>query len=190
MYEGWTPEREALLREMWTAGKTATQIAERLGGGITRNAVIGKKNRLGLHESVARRRHTGNGLKTLAKARKVRAERRAAKAAKPPRHGGHLPPQMWPPPSPLPERQADDIARVSFTDLGRGHCRYIPGEPRGHPLDSPMYCGLPTVDGAPYCAGHLRRCHNDPPPRFAPTRPAFHDSSEGHSVFGKSRERV
>ena len=43
----WTDERVALLKEMWTAGYSARQIAEKLGG-TTRNAVIGKANRLGL----------------------------------------------------------------------------------------------------------------------------------------------
>lgn len=43
----WTDERVELLKEMWTAGYSARQIAEKLGG-TTRNAVIGKANRLGL----------------------------------------------------------------------------------------------------------------------------------------------
>lgn len=43
----WTEEREAALRELATAGWSASQVAERLGG-VTRHAVIGKINRLGL----------------------------------------------------------------------------------------------------------------------------------------------
>lgn len=39
---GWTPEREAALRRMWLDGLSASQIARALGGGATRNAVIGK----------------------------------------------------------------------------------------------------------------------------------------------------
>jgi len=44
----WTEERVALLKECWAEGLSASQIAERLGGGTTRNAVIGKAHRLGL----------------------------------------------------------------------------------------------------------------------------------------------
>lgn len=43
----WTDERIDRLREMWTRGMTASQIAEDLGG-VSRNAVIGKAHRLGL----------------------------------------------------------------------------------------------------------------------------------------------
>ena len=40
--------RTELLKRLWVAGETARTIAERLGGGVTRNAVIGKAHRLGL----------------------------------------------------------------------------------------------------------------------------------------------
>ncbi|MFZ5747535.1 MAG: GcrA family cell cycle regulator [Pseudomonadota bacterium] len=43
----WTEERIEALKKMWDSGKTATQIAEELGG-VSRNAVIGKAHRLGL----------------------------------------------------------------------------------------------------------------------------------------------
>jgi hypothetical protein len=44
----WDEPRMALLKRLWVAGETARTIAERLGGGVTRNAVIGKAHRLGL----------------------------------------------------------------------------------------------------------------------------------------------
>ena len=43
----WTDERIERLKKMWSAGATASQIAEELGG-VRRNAVIGKAHRLGL----------------------------------------------------------------------------------------------------------------------------------------------
>jgi len=43
----WTDERIEKLKSLWGSGKTAAEIAEELGG-VTRNAVIGKANRLGL----------------------------------------------------------------------------------------------------------------------------------------------
>lgn len=45
---GWSPERISILKEMWKNGSTASQIAETLGGNISRNAIIGRAHRLGL----------------------------------------------------------------------------------------------------------------------------------------------
>lgn len=43
----WTEERVTLLKELWGNGKSASEIAELLGG-VSRNAVIGKAHRLQL----------------------------------------------------------------------------------------------------------------------------------------------
>jgi GcrA cell cycle regulator len=43
----WTDERIDRLKELWSNGMTASQIADELGG-VSRNAVIGKAHRLGL----------------------------------------------------------------------------------------------------------------------------------------------
>ena len=49
---GWTSEKVEKLKELWSKGHTASQIAEMLGD-TTRNAVIGKAHRLKLelHQS-------------------------------------------------------------------------------------------------------------------------------------------
>ena len=44
----WTEERVELLRSLWSAGRTASEIAETLGD-VSRNSVIGKAHRLGLN---------------------------------------------------------------------------------------------------------------------------------------------
>jgi GcrA cell cycle regulator len=43
----WTDEKVEKLKELWSKGHTASQIAEALGD-TTRNAVIGKAHRLNL----------------------------------------------------------------------------------------------------------------------------------------------
>src|ERR1700754_5230846 len=43
----WTDERVAQLRQLWGSGKSASEIADLLGG-VSRNAVIGKAHRLEL----------------------------------------------------------------------------------------------------------------------------------------------
>lgn len=49
----WTDERIALLKKLWGEGKSAAEIAKALGGGLTRNAVIGKAHRLKLSNRVS-----------------------------------------------------------------------------------------------------------------------------------------
>ena len=49
MTAGWTDDRVGALKKLWLEGQSASQIAKQLGGGVTRNAVIGKVHRLGAH---------------------------------------------------------------------------------------------------------------------------------------------
>ena len=74
----WTDERIAMLRQYWEQGLSASQIAETLGEGLSRNAVIGKAHRLGLASRPS-------PLKTGDKAAAPRAPRapKAEKAEKP-----------------------------------------------------------------------------------------------------------
>ncbi len=51
----WTDERVAMLRKLWAAGLSASQIAKELRG-VTRNAVIGKIHRLGMNRAGGMRR--------------------------------------------------------------------------------------------------------------------------------------
>ena len=54
---GWTEEKVNKLKELWGKGKTASQIAEIIGG-ISRNAVIGKAHRLNLSAKIKNRSQT------------------------------------------------------------------------------------------------------------------------------------
>ena len=55
----WTEEKVNKLTELWGTGKTASQIAEIIGG-ISRNAVIGKAHRLNLSAKIKTRTATSN----------------------------------------------------------------------------------------------------------------------------------
>lgn len=46
----WTDEAVALLKELWAQDWSCSEIAARLPGRFSRNAVIGKANRLGLEK--------------------------------------------------------------------------------------------------------------------------------------------
>ena len=50
----WTEEKVQKLKELWGKDKTASQIAEIIGG-ISRNAVIGKAHRLNLSAKIKTR---------------------------------------------------------------------------------------------------------------------------------------
>src|SRR5688572_32066161 len=52
----WTEDRVEVLKRLWNEGLSASQIAGRLGYGVTRNAVIGKVHRLGLSGRVTPQR--------------------------------------------------------------------------------------------------------------------------------------
>ena len=57
MTAGWTDDRVGALKKLWLEGQSASQIAKQLGGGVTRNAVIGKVHRLGLSNRVGGAEH-------------------------------------------------------------------------------------------------------------------------------------
>ena len=44
----WSDDRVEKLKRLWADGLSASQIAAQLGGGVSRNAVIGKVHRLNL----------------------------------------------------------------------------------------------------------------------------------------------
>ncbi len=67
----WNKENTDTLMEMWQEGFTARQIANKLGQGVTRNAVIGKAHRLGLsHRPVSIVKHN-RSFPTLGKRHKT-----------------------------------------------------------------------------------------------------------------------
>jgi GcrA cell cycle regulator len=142
----WPDERVVRLKAMWADGLSATDIAMRLGGGATRNAVIGKVHRLGLSLR-------GN----TSKAARCSTRKVSVPIRIPNRTRKHLPNL---PTEPLPPREVVDIARVSFVDMDpRKHCRFIPGDLRSFKSDDPLYCGEAPFPGSAYCVHHTRRCN-------------------------------
>jgi GcrA cell cycle regulator len=132
----WTDDRVETLSKLWRDGASASQIARNLGGGITRNAVIGKVHRLGLSGRAAP--HVpGAGRADQRRERRGRLPRRPAplRLAAPPK------PQV----APLPE-----AGLASVVSVRRGQCRWPIGEPQD---DDFCLCGRPAVRGA-YCAPH------------------------------------
>ena len=68
----WDEKTEKLLREYWSKGHTASEIARMLGGNVTRNSVIGKAHRLKLAARATSNKspHQKNKLQLVVVARK------------------------------------------------------------------------------------------------------------------------
>jgi GcrA cell cycle regulator len=70
-----------VLTRLWLAGATARMIAEKLGEGVTRNAVIGKAHRLGL---------TGkHGTRNLKRVQSFRPKGSVQQRQRKPKHRAH-----------------------------------------------------------------------------------------------------
>ena len=164
----WTDARIEMLRTGWEQGLTASQIAEQLGEGISRNAVIGKAHRLGLK---ARPSPVKGGEATIA-AVAVASVAKPVIAAPPPA-APRPPVAVRKPTRPL---VAAKPAKTSLLDLSEKICKW----PIGHPGESDFhFCGKPSNTGFPYCNDHCllayqaqlpRRDRNRAPP---PVMPGF-----------------
>jgi GcrA cell cycle regulator len=146
----WTEDMIAKLRELWEAGAPASTIAEQLGEGLSRNAVIGKAHRLGL---AAR----PSPVKTADSAASAPAARPASQ----------------------PKRAAPKAARTTLLDLNDRVCKWPIGHPNeadfhfcGKPV-SPGFPYCPEHCALAYQAQMPRkdRPAGAPPPFRSPFRP-------------------
>ncbi len=166
----WTDDRIALLRTSWESGMTASQIAEALGEGVTRNAVIGKAHRLGL-ESRPSPVKLGEVVEDLIEGI-VAAASDALDSA-----GAAIAAVVTPRPAPKrPSRAVAPVkpAKTTLLDLSEKVCKW----PIGHPGDTDFhFCGKPSQAGFPYCTEHCaiayqaqlpRRDRSRPPPPVMP----------------------
>jgi len=151
----WTDERVELLKKMWLEGLSASQIANELAHGITRNAVIGKVHRLGLSGRVK------SPSPAPARPRaKTRPDEDNRGPSTPVVHGNlAVAAELRPAPAPAPRRAAEDVVipmseRVSIMDLRESMCRWPLGDPSSPDF---RYCGAKMqVAIGPYCAHHAR----------------------------------
>lgn len=157
---GWTEDRIQQLKALWREGKSASQVATILGGGVTRNGVIGKVSRLKLTKRAT----------TSVRAAKPTAIRYSeiVTAPSPKRHGNAGQPKaaaiqhrlaMAPAASvecQPPEHGVDVTRLLGLTKLNEHTCKW----PHGDPLHPDFgFCGAHTREGSPYCLSHYARAH-------------------------------
>ncbi len=132
----WTSEKVEKLKELWSKGHTASQIAEALGD-TTRNAVIGKAHRLNLE---ARAPSKQSGL-IRSKENKQATKRTPATMSRKARFQSILLDKNFEPENPK-----------SLEELTEETCKW----PIGHPNEEKFYfCGRKPESDFPYCKLHV-----------------------------------
>jgi GcrA cell cycle regulator len=131
---------------------TATQIAEQIGQGLTRNAVIGIWARHApLTASKRRPRPAAPAVKTPP------AHTQKSPPPKPAVAPAAIPPTY----QPQPAKPAAEPIGLTLLQLDRRSCHWVlPGRSAA---GESRYCGLPTVAGRAYCDCHLRLMYTSTP---------------------------
>jgi GcrA cell cycle regulator len=146
----WTDDAIEALKKLALEGRSASVIAAELGA-PSRNAVIGKANRIGV-------RLNGDGRAEASGARPL-GVRRASRAG-----DGEAPTRTRVPSRktwPFIASAIGDMRRITFDDIRGQVCRW----PLGDPLSADFaYCGLNAAEGASYCAGHRHLAYQPPKP--------------------------
>ncbi len=150
----WTDERVATLKKLWSQGKSASEIADVLGG-VTRNAVIGKAHRLGLSgrpSPIKKKKITKAApkKKTIpAKEKPKKTTTETEKSSSPSKKEIKLP---IAPPTFIEEKIVHDGELISILDLTERVCRWPIGDPKEGEFG---FCGADCDPAHPYCAPHM-----------------------------------
>jgi GcrA cell cycle regulator len=150
----WTDERVELLRKLWLEGLSASQIANALSNGITRNAVIGKVHRLGLSGRV--KASVPNMSQPRSKSMRPATPRHSAPTI---RGNTALAIKSLPAEIQEPELLEDVVIpiseRVTIMELKEAMCRWPLGDPTSAEF---RFCGAkkPVDATGPYCTYHSR----------------------------------
>ena len=130
----WTPETVDLLKKLWGSGKTASQIAEIIGG-VSRNAVIGKAHRLNLSAKIKTRSAPNTDQKNII-SNNINTKKSRKNKFK----------------SLLLDKNFEPAKNLKLEELNENTCKYMEGHP--DEKDS-SFCGRTTVDKFSYCPLHL-----------------------------------
>ncbi|WAP66985.1 GcrA family cell cycle regulator [Jiella pelagia] len=168
---GWTDERVEMLRQLWTEGHSASQIAEKLGG-VSRNAVIGKVHRLKLESRAKSAPEAQPVVAAIAEpviaaaprvvasqvvaAQVVQANRPVARTMGATALKVEIHQEIEEEAAPIVRKGAEVVPmtrKLSLVQLTERTCKW----PIGDPLSPDFhFCGDHSGDGTPYCSFHAK----------------------------------
>ncbi len=132
----WTDEKVGKLKDLWGKGKTASQIAEIIGG-VSRNAVIGKAHRLNLSAKIKTRspisQNNSNSINLSNNSFKRTSRKHKFRSL-------------------ILDKNFEPAKNLQLEDLNENTCKYMEGNP--DQKDS-SFCGRKTVEKFSYCPLHL-----------------------------------
>ena len=130
----WDEKKIEILKNEWGKGKTASQIAELIGG-VSRNAVIGKAHRLNLSTKIKTRSVScGHSIRNQNE-KKLNNNNKRSKFR-----------------SLVLDKNFEEAKNISLEELNEKTCKYMEGHP--DKKDS-SFCGRKTVEKFSYCPLHL-----------------------------------
>ena len=132
----WDQKKIEILKNEWGKGKTASQIAEMIGG-VSRNAVIGKAHRLNLSLKIKKRSAPSNysGKERVADKKLSYNSNRRSKFR-----------------SLVLDKNFEEAKNISLEELTEHTCKYM----EGHPNEKgSSFCGRKNVEKFSYCPLHL-----------------------------------
>ena len=147
MTAGWTEDRVGALKKLWLEGQSASQIAKQLGGGVTRNAVIGKVHRLGLSGRAA----PSQPARATFRPARPRPAAQPTQAPSAPRRIEAVQPRVAAAPS-VPAPMPDLPGTATVMTLGAHMCKWPIGDPSSNEFS---FCGRRSSEGV-YCVEHAR----------------------------------
>jgi|TARA_B100001971_G_C18148491_1_gene514469 GcrA cell cycle regulator len=131
----WTVDKMDKLKRLWGKGNTASQIAQIIGD-VTRNAVIGKANRLNLSNKILP--------KSSISASNVFCKEKSTGA---PKRGRKIKFKSL-----IIEKDFEPENPIQLEELNDNTCKW----PTGHPNESNFYfCGRKSLKYFSYCKLHL-----------------------------------
>ena len=147
MYFEWSDADIRNMQEMWVAGKSASEIAQALGDGLTRSAVLGKIHRLGMNflprEATKSNFRPASNPKTTAP--RIVQAKTAPRMPQPSRRH-----------NPVPKPMAMPL--ITITELTNDTCRWPVGDPKTPEF---RYCGARSGE-ALYCPSHAKLAYMPP----------------------------